>query len=171
MNKNGSSASKHRNRNYHDTHLLLIEKAGELISDSGADGVSLSVLSRITGINRSTIYYHFDTREQLMCAAQKWLRERLTEDGNSIASVWAGIDQISAYFKCNPEVIATWTDEYIAAAEVRQRYPQWDRLVAQIEAIFAELASDEPCDAEAYWALMLTSAFNVPRGSTNLVHP
>ena len=162
---------KNRNRNYEETHLLLIEKAGELISDSGADGVSVSALARVTGINRSTIYYHFDTREELMSAAKKWSQDQIDKSEGVQASRWVDVDLISEFFQHNPDVVSSWIENYLAVGDVRGRYPQWDRLVAQIEGAFSELAVDENCEPDVYCALMLTSAFKMPRKFDNAVRP
>lgn len=171
MNAINVSVPRQRNRNYEDTHQLLIEKAGELILESGADGVSVSALARVTGINRSTIYYHFDTREALMDAAQKQSREQLAKGADGSVSRWVGIEHISDFFRNNPEVVASWVDNYIAVGDLRARYPQWDKLLAQLGDAFAELTADEPCDTEVYCALVLTSAFMVPRSFANSEHP
>lgn len=163
-------APKQRNRNYEDTHQLLIDKAGELIMESGADGVSVSALARVTGVNRSTIYYHFDTREALMSAAQQRLGQLAGGDDGHV-SRWMGVEHIAELFRNNPEVIASWIDESIASGDLRARYPKWDSLVAQLGNAYAELTVNEPCDAEVYCALVMTSAFAVPRSFANAAHP
>ena len=158
-----------RNRNYHDTHQLLIEKAGDLILESGADGVSVSALARVTGINRSTIYYHFDTREALMDAALERSRGELADDK---VSRWTGIEQMSGFLQNNREAVASWIDASIASGEIRDRFPQWDRLVAQLGDAFAQLSETvEPCDPDVYCAMVLTSAFMVPHMFASRAHP
>ena len=163
-------AHKRRNRNYEDTHRVLIEKAVELISELGADAVSVSALARATRINRSTVYYHFDSREALITAVRKWSSAELAKGINLDASRRAGIEHISSFVLNNPEIIKLWIDDYIAAGDIRQRYPQWDSLVAHIAQAF-RLAPDQECDAEVYCVLMLTSAFIGPRVFKNSVRP
>jgi AcrR family transcriptional regulator len=162
--------NKRRNRNYEDTHRVLIEKAVELISEQGADAVSVSALARATRINRSTVYYHFDSREALIAAVRKWSSDQLAKGINLDASRRAGIEHISSFVLNNPEIIKLWIDDYIAAGDIRQRYPQWDSLVAHISQAF-RLAPDQECDAEVYCVLMLTSAFIGPRVFKNSVRP
>src|SRR5579863_5267173 len=138
MIKFDSSGPRRRNRNFEDTHRVLIEKAVELISESGADAVSVSALARATRINRSTVYYHFDSREALIAAVRNWSSEQLAKGVNPDASCRAGIDHIPSFVLRNPEIIKLWIDEYIAGGDIRQRYPQWDNLVAHIAKSFAE---------------------------------
>ena len=156
------AAPRHRNRNYENTHRFLIERAAELIAKSGADGVSLCALARVTGINRSTVYYHFETREALMTEAQQWSSKQTAASDNAEVSRWQSIDEVAKLFQSDPEVISSWIDNYMVGGAIRQRYPQWDRLVAQIGAAFAELDSHEPCDPEVYSMLFLAGS-NVAR--------
>ena len=158
-----------RNHNFEETHRILIEKAVELISRSGAD-VSVAALARATGINRSTVYYHFESREALLTAVRKWSSERLAQD--VIADAPAdGAGDVPDFVLRHPEIVKLWIDDYLAAGDIRQRYPQWDSLVEQIALAFAEMAPDEPCDPEVYCALMLTSAFIAPQVFKNSVRP
>lgn len=166
-----SGPKKRRNRNFDDTHRVLIEKAVELISESGADAVSVSALARATRINRSTVYYHFDSREALIAAVRNWSSEQLAKGVIPDASHRASIGHIPSFVLRNPEIIKLWIDEYIAGGDIRERYPQWDSLVTHIAEAFAEAAPDEACDAEVYCALMLTSAFIAPRVFKNSVRP
>lgn len=163
-------AYKRRNRNYEDTHRVLIEKAVELISELGADSVSVSALARATRINRSTVYYHFDSRESLIAAVRKWSSDELAKGINLDAERREGIEHIPSFVLKNPEIIKLWIDDFIAAGDIRQRYPQWDSLVAHIDQAF-RMAPDQECDAEVYCVLMLTSAFIGPRVFKNSVRP
>lgn len=161
---------KHRNRNYQDMHRLLIETAVKIMSERGAGAVSIAALARAMQIHRSTVYYHFSSREALLAAAQQWSADQAAKNSGSF-SCWAGIDEISNLFSHDPEVLIACIDEYLGIDDFRQRYPHWDRLVAQIGETFDELDADPPRDAEAYWALMLTSAFRQPQRLAPSDHP
>ena len=162
---------KRRNRNFEETHRVLIEKAVELISRYGADAVSVSGLARAAAINRSTVYYHFDSRETLIAAVREWSSEQLAKGVHTDATRRASANHISSFVLQNPEIIKLWIDDYISAGDIRQRYPQWDNLVAHIAQAFAQHAPEERCDAEVYCALMLTSAFIAPRVFKHSVRP
>ena len=170
MTKMEAIAYKRRNRNYEDTHRVLIEKAVELIADLGADSVSVSALARATRINRSTVYYHFDSRESLIAAVRHWSSDELAKGINLDPAREAGIEHIPSFVLKNPEIIKLWIDEFIAAGDIRKRYPQWDSLVAHVTQAFL-MAPGQECDAEVYCVLMLTSAFIGPRVFKNSVRP
>jgi len=160
-----------RNQNYEVTHKILIRKAVDLISEKGVDAVSVAGLARATGINRSTIYYHFGDRDALIAAVRKWSSEELAKGVNPDVLSRAGVDHISNFVLHNSEVIKLWIDDYIAVGDIRECYPQWDSLVANVAQPFSDFAPDEVCDAEVYCVRMLTSAFIAPRVFKNSVCP
>ena len=57
------TTERKRNRGYEETHQSLIETAVRMLSEKGVEALSVSALARETGINRTTVYYHFDSRE------------------------------------------------------------------------------------------------------------
>jgi AcrR family transcriptional regulator len=175
---------KRRNRNYEDTHRVLISKAVELISESGAEAVSVSALARATRINRSTVYYHFDSREALIAAVRQWSSEELAKGVNPGAASNSRIDHITSFVLRNPEIIKLWIDDFIAVGNIRERFPQWDHLVASLREAFGTHAGHADgagrradgidtgeCDVEVYCLLMLTGAFIAPRVFKNSVRP
>jgi AcrR family transcriptional regulator len=154
---------QNRNKNFEETHRLLIEKATEIFAERGSDGVSMAALARATGINRSTVYYHFENREALLAATEEWVARRQTKELDAHVSCWASIDQISGFVQRNPDIIRGWIDDYIEVGDLRQRYPLWDDLVARIAHAFDEMAPGEPLDTAVDCAVMLTSALILPR--------
>ena len=61
-----------RNRGFDDTHREMIETAVRLISEKGAEALSVAAIAREMGINRTTVYYHFQSREDLLQAVSAW---------------------------------------------------------------------------------------------------
>ena len=166
-----TSDKKGRNRNFDHTHRTLIEAAVSLISRSGVDAVSVSALARATQINRSTIYYHFENREALIAAVRDWSSDELARGFNSDVSLSTGIEHISSFVLNNPEIIKLWIEDYISTGDIRDRYPLWDSLVANIAQESNEKETEQACDAEVYCTLMLTAAFIAPLVFKNSVCP
>ena len=146
--------AQRRYRNFDDTHRILIEKAIDLIAQRGKVGFSVAALARATGINRTTIYYHFDNRDDLMAAVHKASPVQLKVD----PSRWMGVDDIASLIQRNPEMVKAWVDHYTAAGDFVAQYPNWGGLVAQVSRALAELSSAEPGNAEALCDFLLTSA-------------
>lgn len=120
---------RRRNRNFDETHRLLIEKTVELISELGTEALSISALARESGINRSTVYYHFESREALIDAVQAWSSAHISEAFRAAAEGESTINQANHFIMTNPEVMKLWIDEFIARGEIRDRYPLWDVFV------------------------------------------
>ena len=164
-------SDKGRNRNFDHTHRVLIEAAIALIVEFGVDSISVSALARVSDINRSTIYYHFENREALVTAVRKWSSDELAKGINPNASLPSGIEQVSNFVLGNPQIMKLWIDDYISTGDIRERYPQWDSLVASVAQAFAADQRERVCHAEVYCALMLTAAFIAPRVFKNSICP
>lgn len=149
----------------------MIATAVRLISQHGAGAVSIAALARAMGINRTTVYYHFASREALLDAVKDWSSDQLSQAFNPTAPQQQRIDYITRFVLENPELIKLWIEELIAEGDIRARYPRWDALVKGIRAHAAADTPDEKVDAEVYSVILLTSAIIGPRVFKNSVRP
>lgn len=162
-------ANPKRNKGFEDTHQEMIEAAVRLISEKGADALSISALARAAGVNRTTVYYHFENREALIAAVKAWSSEQLAKAVRPVAPQQERIDYITRFVLENPELIKLWFEDFVSPGDIRDRYPPWDALVAGVtESLTAE--GDE-ADPEVYCVMLLTSAFIGPRVFRNSVRP
>jgi AcrR family transcriptional regulator len=150
--------SKRHNRNYDESHQVLLRKAVEIIAKRGPHGLSLAALARETEINRTTIYYHFGSRDALIAAVQVFLFQQPTQAVDSRPSRGSGSAVRSTTVPGNPQTVQTWAENYSAASGFRAQYPRWDGLVGQISRAFADLPHIDPTDAEAFCEFMLSTA-------------
>ena len=169
------AGAQRRNRNFDETHRLLIDKAVALISRGGPDALSISALARETGINRSTVYYHFESREALTLAVKQWTVGQLVNGWHGgairpecmVGKLGFGLDQ--------PELLKLWIEDFIAPGDIRLRYPDWDRLVAGVGGQLRqnEIGADPAVahDEEVFCAMLLAVAFVAPRVFANSVAP
>jgi AcrR family transcriptional regulator len=157
------SGGRKRNRNYEDTHEALIEKAVELISEKGADSLSVSALARATRINRSTVYYHFQSRDALVGAVRVWSSEQIARGVAPGIGQEERITRILEFVVGRPQVMKMWIDDFISPGDIRDRYQEWDALVTGIGATFAEHRPDEDFDAEVFATILLSAALIGPR--------
>jgi AcrR family transcriptional regulator len=170
MTQNEPTAQR-RNKCFDDSHQQMIETAVRLISEKGIDSLSIAALARALGINRTTVYYHFDSREALITAVKLWSSEQLAKAFGSGAPQQERIDYISRFVLSNPELIKLWFEDFISIGDIRDRYPHWDALVEGVGARAAAEGADETVDAEVYCTILLTSAFIAPRVFRNSVCP
>lgn len=147
-----------RNRAYAATHQALIEAAARLISEKGIDALSIAGLARAVGMDRTTVYYHFASREALIEDAIAWSSEQLARGFETDVGQRERIDFITRFALDNPALIKLWIEQFISAGDIRDRYPKWDELVAGIT---KSLGPD--VDAEVYCAFLLTGAIIGPR--------
>lgn len=165
------ATTQRRNKGFEDTHQVMIETAVRLISAKGVDSLSISALARAMGINRTTVYYHFESREALIAAVKAWSAEQLARAFKPFAPTAERIDYITRFVLENPELIKLWIEDFISVGDIRDRYPQWDGLVAGIARDMAADDANEGVDAEVYTAMLLTSAIIGPRVFKNSIRP
>ena len=139
-----------RHRGFEETHGDIIETAVRLISEKGVDSLSIAAVARTLGINRTTVYYHFSSRDALLAAVKTWSSEQLAKAFNQAAPQQERIDYITRFVLENPELIKLWIDEFISVGDIRHRYPLWDALVDGIRTRLAAQSPEEEPDAEVY---------------------
>jgi AcrR family transcriptional regulator len=155
-----------RNRAYSVTHQELIEGAVRLISEKGVEALSISGLARALKINRTTVYYHFASREALLEAVRLWSSAQLASAFSTDESQSERIDFIARFVIENPDLIKLWIEEFVSPGDIRDRYPRWDELVAGIADSLGE-----GVDAEIYCTFLLTGAIIGPRVFRQSVRP
>jgi AcrR family transcriptional regulator len=160
-----------RNKGFEETHRALIETAVRLISEKGVDSLSIAAIARAMAINRTTVYYHFESREALIEAVRLWSSEQLAKGLSLAAPQQERIDFITRFVLQNPELIKLWIDDFISKGDIRTRYPFWDALVQGIAATFAARMPTETMDAEVYCVILLAGAIIGPRVFKNSVEP
>lgn len=165
------AATQRRNKGFDETHQELIETAVRLISEKGVDSLSIAALSRAMGINRTTVYYHFESRDALLAAVKGWSSAQLARGMDVGAPRLDRISHISHFVLENPDLIKLWIEDFISGGDIRASYPHWDQLVAGVQRSLDEKLPGEGADAEVYCVMMLTSAIIAPRVFRNGVCP
>lgn len=159
---------RRRNKAFDETHGALIEIAVRLVSEKGMEALSLSEVAREAGVNRTTVYYHFDSREALVSAVRDWSSRQLAMAFAPASSPIERIRYITRFVLENPEVIAMWTEEFLAPGDIAERYPEWAGLV---EGLGVQFRSRPEIDPQVYGVLLLTWAMIGPRVYRNSVCP
>jgi AcrR family transcriptional regulator len=158
-----------RNKSFHATHQEILDAAVRLISRKGVGALSTAAVARATGINRTTVYYHFASREALIRAVKLWSAEQISKAFSLDAPQQERIDYITRFVLENPELIKLWIEEFVSPGDIRQSYPFWDALVEGIEASSRRARRRGAVDAEVYSVMLLTSAIIGPRVFRNRV--
>lgn len=159
-----------RNKGFDETHQELIETAVRLISERGADALSITELAREMGINRTTVYYHFDSREALLHAVSSWATAQLAKAMNN-GNLPDRIGYISRFVLDNPDLIKLWIGDFVSGADIRDSYSHWDVLVASMQGRLDEENPGERIDAEIYCVMLLAASIIGPRVYRNSINP
>jgi AcrR family transcriptional regulator len=160
-----------RNKGFDETHQDLIETAVRLISERGADALSITALAREMGINRTTVYYHFDSREALLHAVANWATGQLSRGMDHNLSRPERIAHISRFVLENPELIKLWIEDFVSGPDIRDSYSCWDALVQGTQQRLAEENPGEDVDAEIYCVMLLAASIIAPRVYRNSINP
>jgi AcrR family transcriptional regulator len=156
------AASQRRNKGFEETHQDLIETAVRLISEKGLEALSIAALARAMGINRTTVYYHFESREALVEAVKEWSAQQLALGMDLDLPRPDRIGHISRFVLANPDLIRLWIEDFIAGGDIRKSYPRWDELVKGTQERFNQADPENPADAEVYCTMMMASAIVGP---------
>ena len=130
-------SSPRRNKGFDETHREMIATAVRLTAQSGSEGLTIAALARAMGINRTTVYYHFEHRDALLAAVKHWASAELARGMDVGTSAPERIGHISHFVLENPELIKLWIDDFVSGKDIRDSYPRWDDLVAGLAASFA----------------------------------
>ncbi|OAN59347.1 TetR/AcrR family transcriptional regulator [Sphingobium sp. TCM1] len=152
-------AHRRRNRAYEETHRSLIETAVTLISQTGVAGLSIAALARAAAIDRTTVYYHFRAREDLLKAVRAWSAQQLAAAFTGADSQEERIDHITRFVLDHPALIQLWIADFLTGTDIRDNYPHWDSLVAGV----AGTAAQSGVDPEIFCTLLITGAVIGPR--------
>lgn len=174
MNKTRTT-SRRRNRGFDETHRQLIETAVRLLSEKGVEALSVAALAREVGLNRTTVYYHFPSREAMLQAVKDWSSGQLAKGMEVEAPQLQRMEAITSFVLDNPDLIKLWIDDFIAPGDIRERYPQWDAMVSGMSKTFSQNGARNgeglPFDAEVYCTILLAGAIVGPRIFANSVAP
>jgi len=165
------NTTQRRNKGFDETHQEMIETAVRMISEKGTEALSIAALARSMGVNRTTVYYHFESRDTLLAAVKSWSSVQLAKVMQLDSPQQERMDYITRFVLENPELIKLWIEDFISPGDIRNSYPSWDVLVSGMQRQFAEVFPNEKVDAEVYCVIMLTSAIIGPRVFQNSVCP
>lgn len=82
-----SEKSTRRKRDPESTRIAILEAAKTVLARDGAEGLSVSSVAKVAGVNRGTAYQHFQVKEDLVRATLDWVSQQLLE------AVFEGGDQ------------------------------------------------------------------------------
>jgi AcrR family transcriptional regulator len=138
------------------SHKALVAAARDLFAERGPDGLTIVEVAKRAGLNRSTAYQHFRSREEL---SQAVAQEIATELGELLKEPRGLADQIDFfvhYFEEHPNIARLWM-YHLLADEGRPRRG-WENYLDSLEQIAKSPNSLPGIDAEMLGVIGLTSS-------------
>ena len=158
-----------RKRDPEGTRLAILEAAGRLLARDGPEGLSVSQVAHLAGVNRGTAYQHFLTREQLLEATTAWMSERLRSavfgddslDKGELPNVQGVVEHMAEFAMENPELGRVWLFEMLSANRPAND-PFWKEYRAHFERFAQSEVAQPGIDAEVHSVMLLISTFLWP---------
>lgn len=158
-------------RNPAGTHEAILEAAGSLLAKDGPEGLSVSRVARLAGVNRGTAYQHFKTRQELLDATTSWVSARLRElvfgEGELAAADVSKIDplkvaeEMAAFAMKNPELGRAWLFEMLGSRRPAGD-PFWKQYKTQFEAFARSHMAQPGIDGDVFSVIVLVGTFLWP---------
>jgi AcrR family transcriptional regulator len=167
-----ASRISRRPRDPEATREAILDAAHRLLARSGPEGVSLSEVARLAGVNRGTAYQHFDTREGLIEATLAWASDKLFRaafgDPETIGTrrveevdVAGMTDRLTAFAMANPDLGRVWMLQILASPNPSAD-KFWGEYVGSLRRFAATDLSQDGVDAEVLAVLTLAGTFLWP---------
>jgi AcrR family transcriptional regulator len=150
--------AKRRPRDPEATREVILEAARTLLAKDGPEGISLSEVAHLAGVNRGTAYQHFETREKLIEATVAWASDKLFRaafgDPATIGErrvdevdVAAMTERLTAFAMENHELCRVWLMQVLASPDPAQD-PFWREYCGSLERFAASDLAVPGIDAE-----------------------
>jgi AcrR family transcriptional regulator len=138
------------------SHKALVAAARDLFAERGPDGLTIVEVAKRAGLNRSTAYQHFRSREELSQAVAEEFATELRELLQEPRGLAEQIDFFVHYFEDHPHIARLWM-YHLLADESRPRRG-WEPYLDSLDRISNSPKSLPGIDAEMLGVIGLTSS-------------
>jgi len=164
--------TKRRPRDPAATREAILEASCSLLARSGPEGISLSEVAHLAGVNRGTAYQHFETRDKLIQQTVEWVSDKLfraafgdpeTIGERRVEEVDASslTRRMSAFAMANPELCRVWLLQVLASPDPSQDV-FWREYVGSLERFSATDLAQPGIDSEVLSVVILAGTFLWP---------
>ena len=161
--------TRKRRRDPERTREAIMEVAGKLMAKDGPEGLSVSEVAQLAGVNRGTAYHHYQTREQLVKATTEWVSQKLCAEVFGSGKDMEGaprdpqtvIEKLSLFAMENPEFGRAWLFEVLSSSQPASD-PFWNQFKTHIDEFVKTDYALPGVDSEVHAVLMLVGVFLWP---------
>ncbi|MBW2942770.1 TetR/AcrR family transcriptional regulator [Zhongshania aquimaris] len=153
------------------TREAIMEVTGKLLARDGPEGLSVSQVAQLAGVNRGTAYHHFPTREQLIDETIAWVSNTLRlevfgdepEDGsleprNKPREI---IEKLASFAMENPELGRVWLRELLSNSQPASD-PFWNMYKGHVDRFVESEFSQPGIDSEVHAITLIVTVFLWP---------
>jgi AcrR family transcriptional regulator len=141
-----STTRRSRRRDYEDNRRRILAAARRVLAERGAEALTVSEVAQRAGINRSTAYQHFRTRDALSSAVMSEVAEELTGKLVESEALWGPVDEMSLFFVDHPELARLMVHQLLAESPLPER--AWRSYLGQVRKIVRARDAQPGIDAE-----------------------
>ena len=163
---------KRRPRDPLATRAVILEAACTLLARDGPEGISLSQVALLAGVNRGTAYQHFDTRERLISDTLAYVSDKLYravlgdpdqpgEREVEQVDMVAVTENLAIFAMENPELCRVWLLQILSADDPSSD-PFWREYAGSIGRFAATERAQPGIDVEVFSIITLAGNFLWP---------
>lgn len=159
------------------TREAIMEVAGKLLAKDGPEGLSVSQVAQLAGVNRGTAYHHFPTREQLLDETKAWVSDKLRKQVFGDESADGALEQrreprqiierLANFAMDNPEFGRVWLYEVLRTGQPADD-PFWQIYKRHIDKFVDSDYSQPGIDADVHAITLLVTVFMWPVWARNM---
>jgi AcrR family transcriptional regulator len=129
------------------TYLAILDAAEALMAERGPEGLSVSEVAHRAGVNRTTAYQHFRTREQVIAAVTARLSSEAKRILEAEMSLGERIDHVVKLHLERPEIARLWLFHMLSDIPLPQD-ESWERFLNGLRLLAASERTQPGIDAE-----------------------
>lgn len=143
-----------RGRDSRATYEAILDAAEKLMSERGPEGLTVSEVAHRTGVNRTTAYQHFRTRDQLVHAVIGRLSADVRRVLEADLSLGDRIDHMVKLHLDRPEIARLWLFQMLSDIPLPED-ESWQRFLKGMRALAASERTEDGIDAEMLGCILL----------------
>jgi len=135
-----------RRRDFQDNRRRILAAAREVTAERGPDALTVSDVAHRAGVNRTTAYQHFRTRDALVGAVVADLAEEVTAMLVEPMPIGERIDRMAHFFLEHPEIGRLTLHQLLSQNPIPRQ--AWDRYVGEIRRLAESDRGQDGVDSE-----------------------
>jgi AcrR family transcriptional regulator len=135
----------------------LLEAARQMVAEGGMEALTVVGVAQRAGLNRSTAYQHFRTRDALVRAVSREFVAELRRTLSEPRSFGEQIDYFVHYFREHPHIARIWMFRLLTQRNSGMM-GGWGDYVSALERLAKSDKSQDGIDAEMLGVIGMTSA-------------